>query len=107
MIDRPATAILRSPEFLRHDTGDHVAHPSRVAALNRALADTGMLAGRPEPEFAAATLDQASRVHDPRYVEALATFAANGGGWIDGDTFCAPESFDVAMLAAGAAVSAV
>src|SRR4051794_15408595 len=98
MTNRPATAILRSPEFLRHDTGDHVEHPTRVAAINRALADNWMFAGRPEPVFAAATLEQVGRVHDPRYVEALAAYAADGGGWIDGDTYCGPESFDVVML---------
>jgi acetoin utilization deacetylase AcuC-like enzyme len=107
MTDRRLAAILRSRAFLLHDTGDHVENPTRLPAIDAALESAGLLTARPEPAFAAATLEQAARVHDPRYLDALAQFSAQGGGWIDGDTYCGPESFDVALLAAGAAVSAV
>lgn len=101
------TAILRSPRFLDHDTGDHVEHPVRVTAIDAELERSGALRDRAEPPFGPATLEQVERVHDARYVAALAEFAAQGGGWIDHDTFCGPASFEVALLAAGAAVTAV
>ena len=47
------------------------------------------------------------RVHDPRYLGFLDEVAAAGGAWLDPDTMCAPDSVDVAYLAAGATVRGV
>jgi acetoin utilization deacetylase AcuC-like enzyme len=101
------TAIFRSRQFLGHDTGQHPENPGRIVAIDRALEQAGLLVGRPEPAFGQADLADVERVHDPRYIEALYRFAEQGGGWIDGDTYCGPDSVEVAMLAAGAAVAAV
>ena len=46
-------------------------------------------------------------VHAPAYIEEISAFARAGGGYLDDDTVCSPASFDVAALAAGAAVDAV
>jgi acetoin utilization deacetylase AcuC-like enzyme len=101
------TALYRSSAFLGHDTGAHVEHPSRSQAIEAALSSSGLLTDRPLPSFGPATLEQVERVHDPRYVQALSLLADRGGGWIDSDTMCAPDSLGVALLAAGAGVAAV
>jgi acetoin utilization deacetylase AcuC-like enzyme len=103
----PKTPIFRSPRFLGHDTGQHVEHPIRIRAIDQALESSGILDGRTEPAFGPAELSAVERVHDPRYLQALSDFAARGGGWIDGDTFCGPDSVEIALLAAGAATAAV
>ena len=46
-------------------------------------------------------------VHSPAYIEEIWAFARAGGGYLDADTVCSPDSFDVAALAAGAVVDAV
>jgi acetoin utilization deacetylase AcuC-like enzyme len=107
MTDRSPAALLRSRAFLQHDTGDHVENPFRLIAIDDELARAGLLADRLEPAFHPAPREAVERVHDPRYVSALEALAAQGGGWIDGDTYCGPQSFDVALLAAGAAIAAV
>jgi acetoin utilization deacetylase AcuC-like enzyme len=103
---RPA-AIFRSRRFLGHDTGEHVENPTRIIAIDRALEHFGLLDGRPEPAFRAADLADVERVHDARYIQALIDFAKQGGGWIDGDTYCGPDSVETALVAAGAAIAAV
>lgn len=101
------TAIFRSRRFLGHVTDSHPENPGRIDAIDRALEREGLLSGRPEPAFGPVDLAEVERVHDPRYVEALHHFAELGGGWIDGDTFCGPDSVETALLSAGAAVAAV
>ncbi|MCC6790779.1 MAG: histone deacetylase [Thermomicrobiales bacterium] len=101
------TPILRSAKFLGHDTGDHVEHPLRIRAINQALEATGMLVDRPEPTFRPAEIAEVERVHTPEYIAALYEFGERGGGWIDNDTYCGTDSFEIALLAAGAAIAAV
>ncbi|HEU0116960.1 MAG TPA: histone deacetylase [Thermomicrobiales bacterium] len=101
------TALLRSPRALEHDTGGHPENPGRIRAIDAELARSGLLAGRPELSFGPAPLAAVERVHDPAYVAALREFATRGGGYLDADTIVRPESFDVALLAAGAGIAAV
>lgn len=101
------TALYRSSEFAQHDEPSHVENQRRLAAIDRALNHHGLLENRLQPEFLPATVEQLARVHEQRYVDALARAAAQGGGWLDSDTYVGSKSFDVAALAAGAAIAAV
>ncbi len=101
------TALYRSPVFAEHDEPSHVENQRRLLTVDAALERGGLLATHPQPAFEAATVEQLARVHDPNYIEALARAAQQGGGWIDGDTYLGPRSFEVASLASGAAISAV
>jgi acetoin utilization deacetylase AcuC-like enzyme len=56
-------------------------------------------------EGAAASREQVERVHDPAYVEQLASLERET--WLDGDTIGGPTSLEAALLAAGCAASAV
>ncbi len=101
------TAILRSDRYLDHETGAHVENAGRIRAIEQQLARDGLLAGRPEIPFGAASTTAVTRVHDAGYVEQLAAVANRGGGRIDADTIVSPASFDIAMLGAGAATALV
>jgi acetoin utilization deacetylase AcuC-like enzyme len=92
----------------RHDSGPgHPERPQRIAAVQRGVAQAGLddgvvhLAGRP------ATLDELARVHDRRYLDALAQVAAVGGGDLDPDTRMSAGSWATAQLAAGLGLEAV
>lgn len=102
-----ATALLRSLRFLDHDTGDHVENAVRLPAIDAELERQDLINGRPDIAFGPADVADVERVHNPWYVEAIERAAESGGGWLDHDTYLSPASFDVAMLAAGAAVAAV
>ena len=100
-------AVLRSPIFLGHDTGMHPENPARIAAIDAELERQGLLSGRPEIAFGAAAREVVARVHDEEYLQLLDDIVEAGGGWIDADTMCAPDSVETAYHGAGAAVAAV
>ena len=102
-----STAVLRSDRYREHETGAHVENAGRIRAIEQQLARDGLLAGRPEVPFTAASTTAVTRIHDAGYVERLAAFASQGGGRIDADTIVGPASFDIAMLGAGAATALV
>jgi len=54
-----------------------------------------------------ATREELERVHPAAYIDALERFCASGGGYLDGDTHAGTDSFDAALLAAGAGVDVV
>jgi acetoin utilization deacetylase AcuC-like enzyme len=97
--------VISSPRF-----GAHVTPPGHPERVERAHAFDGVAsrwAGRggqvsaPRP----ASVDEIARVHDIAYVEALA--ASEGRAvMLDPDTFTSPESYRIALLAAGAAIQA-
>ncbi len=108
-LGRPArrTALLRSPAFLGHETGGHPEAPRRIAAIEAALTAADLLAGRPEVHFRPSGLAPLERVHDLAYLDTLEELALAGGGALDADTLVRRDSWDVALLGAGAAVAAV
>jgi acetoin utilization deacetylase AcuC-like enzyme len=101
-----ALALISSPRF-----ADHVmppGHPERVeraAVMHTVAAEFAARGGRVlEPR--AATTAEVVRIHAPRYVEQL-TATSGRAVALDADTFTSPQSVDVALRAAGAAVTGV
>jgi acetoin utilization deacetylase AcuC-like enzyme len=90
---------------------DHLnppGHPERVerAEVMQVVAAEFRQRGGTVVEPRAATEDQIARVHDREYIGLIRETAGRAIA-LDPDTFTSPESYDVAILAAGAAVSAV
>jgi acetoin utilization deacetylase AcuC-like enzyme len=102
------TLFVTHPQYARHGTGQgHPERPARLAAVQRGveLADItdALVAVSPRP----ATPAEVSRVHPGRYLTELEAFTSAGGGHLDVDTVASAESFDAALLAAGAGLEAV
>ncbi|MEO5952217.1 MAG: histone deacetylase, partial [Chloroflexia bacterium] len=79
---------------------------SRIRAILAALARMGRPGDtllRPEP----ASVELISQVHDPRYIDVIKQIAESGGGYWDLDTYISPDSYQAALVGAGAAVAAV
>jgi acetoin utilization deacetylase AcuC-like enzyme len=55
----------------------------------------------------AASREELERVHPPAYLDALERFCADGGGFVDADTGAGPDSWDAAVLASGAVLTAI
>jgi acetoin utilization deacetylase AcuC-like enzyme len=101
------TILFTDKRFLDHKTGTHRECPERLKAISAELVRTG-IAGKCQPgEVRKATVDELSQIHGKQYIQRVARYASDGGGWIEGDTFMSPESYDVASLAAGTAIAAV
>jgi acetoin utilization deacetylase AcuC-like enzyme len=105
---RMPIAYVTHPRFLAHEAGTgHPERPDRLRAVDAGVARAG-LAGELLPvEPRRATAAEIGRVHDMRYIEALERFCSSGGGHLDADTAAAPASWDAALLAAGAGLSAI
>ncbi|MBI5365266.1 MAG: histone deacetylase [Planctomycetes bacterium] len=103
------TGFVTSPLFARHDTGP--AHPERaerVAAIERELERSGLLAeldGATAPEAAP---DTAKLVHAADYVDAVQRAIARGARVLDeGDTRVSADSWRAGLAATGGALLAV
>lgn len=103
----PVTLVSHA-DYARHLTGaGHPERPARLHAVRDALSgeawEEHLRYVDPEP----VDPHLLTTVHADRYVEQVRLLAAAGGGRLDVDTVVSPASFDVAQLAAGAAVVAV
>jgi len=101
-------AVLYSDKFLAHDTGaGHPESAERLRAIVKAVKASKLAADLAWPEFKPAELKQVEAVHSPEYVKLVKdTVQAGRKGLPTGDTSVSAESFDAALLAAGAAVAA-
>lgn len=99
--------LIASPRFDNHVTPPgHPERPERAHVFDDVAArwlERGGRVAHPRP----ATHDEVARVHDREYVERIAATAGRPGVMLDPDTFTSPDSYDVALLAAGAAVQAM
>ncbi len=101
------TLLFRDPLFQRHDTGRHPERASRLEWIDRYLDLAGLPARCVVGEYTPLAEQAVLAIHDPRQVQAAKQLAEEGGGRLDPDTVVSPESFQVALAAAGACVSAV
>lgn len=100
--------FLTHERYLDHDLGrGHPERPDRLRAVVRGLAAAGLEDGLLREAPRAATTEELARVHDPDLVARIGAMAEAGGGWLDADTGVTEASFDAALLAAGAGLSAV
>src|SRR5215213_2192240 len=83
-------------------------HPERVerAEVMHGIAEAWKQRGRIVQPPRAATYDELVRVHSDNHLTAM-NFTAGRALSLDSDTFTSPESRDVALLAAGAAIGGV
>src|SRR6187397_2887670 len=97
--------LISSPRYQEHSTPPgHPERPERAQVLDDIADDWRDRGGRvvePRP----ATRDELLRVHDAEYVDAMAATSGHAV-MLDADTFTSPETYEVALLAAGAAVQA-
>jgi acetoin utilization deacetylase AcuC-like enzyme len=97
--------LISSPRFQEHTTPPgHPERPERADVFTdvaNAWRERGVRVIEPRP----ATRDELIRVHDAAYVDAIARTSGRAAK-LDPDTYTSPESYEVALLAAGAAVQA-
>jgi acetoin utilization deacetylase AcuC-like enzyme len=102
----PPSLVLQ-PGQERHDTGAHPENARRLQVVEAHLRNC--------PEWESLRLLEARRAgeadvaeaHSHGHVEAVRAAAYSAPGWIDTDTAVSPESFEVALDAAGGAIVAV
>ena len=101
------TGILYDSIFLLHDTREHPEHPDRLRVISRALAEAPFAHQLEWEKPAPATRAQIEAVHTHDYVRWLEERILSGADALDIDTPVCRESWDAAVMAAGAVISAV
>jgi len=98
--------LISSARFEEHTTPPgHPERPERAAVFTRVAAAWRDHFGGRVVEPRPATREELARVHDAEYLDALEAVRGQAV-MLDDDTFTSPESYDIALLAAGAAVQA-
>jgi acetoin utilization deacetylase AcuC-like enzyme len=101
------TLLYTDPLFLRHETGRHPERPERLRAVTARLAKSGAADQCIQGDYQPLTENEVTALHAPALVQLARRTAEQGGGYLDPDTPVSPESFAVALAAAGACASAV
>jgi len=101
------TLLYRDTRFLSHETGNHPEQALRLRTVETHLERTWLAAQCRQLTAEPCARSCLARVHKPAYIEEIWAFACSGGGYLDADTVCDSNSFDVAALAAGSVVDAV
>jgi acetoin utilization deacetylase AcuC-like enzyme len=102
-----AVSLIYDSAYLKHDTGVHPENARRLQSILRAI-DSDDAAGKlarlaPGP----AHNEDIARCHREELIFHIEAVCGRGETYIDDDTRVSPHSFEVARLAAGAAVTAV
>ncbi len=89
--------------FIHHlAPAGHPERPARLAAVRDAMALAGVEGRGVAVPIRAATDEELGRVHGAAYLAELARTVPGATGWLDGDTYYSPETWEVALAAAGA-----
>lgn len=100
--------LIYDPAFLKHDTGVHPENSLRLEAILRAIKQDPELSKKlvsvtPTP----ASEEDIARCHDRELFREIRRLCEQGAHFIDADTHISRDSFEVARLAAGAAIAGV
>lgn len=101
------TGIIWDEAYAEHDTGAHPEGADRIAFTVGHLQGTDLwprlTVAAPEP----ATEDDVLLVHTPAHLALVKRAAESGGAWLDPDTHVSPRSYEIALLSAGGALTAL
>jgi acetoin utilization deacetylase AcuC-like enzyme len=92
-----------------HDGGNHPERQARIDAVMAGIADLAPELGSELELVSPVRADTAAleRVHASGYLRRLEQFCLSGGGNLDVDTFARPDSWEAALLSAGAGLQAI
>ncbi|MFP5261922.1 MAG: histone deacetylase [Blastocatellia bacterium] len=103
-----STGLIFDPACLRHETGHHPESPERFKVILSALSGDESLWKRLAKLAPRAAADEdITRCHSAELIDHVRGLCQRGVPFIDLDTVISPESFEVALLAAGAALAGV
>ena len=102
-----SVGYLSHSRYLNHRQSGHPERPERLKAILDALQASDLIDGLVSLSPVPADRSLLTSVHDANYLDRLRTAAMAGDRLLDPDTYLDPDSFDVAVLAAGGAVACV
>ena len=103
-----AVSLIYDAAYLTHGTGpQHPENARRLEAVLSAIETSGLSKRLQRVKPVAATPEVVARCHRPEMIDHVRILCERGERYVDPDTQISPESYKVALLAAGAAITAV
>src|SRR5262245_19782814 len=96
------TILFADPLFQKHDTGRHPEKAERLVVVQNRLENAGLVAQCKKGTYTPLRADDVGEIHAPDVVLSARQLAESGGGWLEADTLLCPDSYQVALAAAGA-----
>lgn len=101
------TGYVSDPFYLRHETEPHPENPGRLTAIQDRLKSSEFYSNLIPIQPHKATAEQISMVHNIGYVESVKQSCADQVRNLDADTVISSDSYDAALLSAGAGIKAI
>lgn len=103
---RKRTAVIYHPDYLKHDTGIHPERKERLVSVISYLQETGMMNELELIKPRYAELSEIEYIHTPEYIKKVKRYSELEIP-LDIETILSKDSYNVALLAAGGAITAV
>lgn len=101
------TCFIYNPLYLRHETDPHPETPKRLEAIYSKVKDSEISRDLIFSEPRRAAPEQIAMNHSARYIDQVKASCEQGVGSLDADTVVSQDSYNAAVLAAGAGLTAV
>ena len=102
------TVIIYDDIYLKHDTGpDHPENSARIINTIEHLRSANCWQKLDIKKPRVATEAEVSAIHSTSQIEQIAEIARSGGGYLDPDTYVSSDSYEAALNAAGAPLTAI
>jgi acetoin utilization deacetylase AcuC-like enzyme len=102
------TVVIYDDIYLKHDTGpNHPENSTRIINTIEHLRSTNCWQKLDIKKPRAATEEEVSAIHNTSQIEQVAEIARSGGGYLDPDTYVSSDSYEAALKAAGAPLTAI
>ena len=101
------TGYIFHPQYLKHDTQSHPENSGRLRAIQDRIKSSEIYPHLHFTEPRYATDDELKKNHDLDHINHVRNSCQNGTQNLDGDTVICSESWDAAILSAGAGLTAV
>ncbi|MDO8885648.1 histone deacetylase [Candidatus Oleimmundimicrobium sp.] len=102
------TALLYDPIYLKHFAGfGHPERPERLTVTLSILEEKNILSKLIKIKPQKASPKEITSVHSSLYLKEVEDLASRGGGNLDSDTVISSDSYETALFAAGAVITAV
>ncbi len=101
------TAYFYHSMYLRHDTEPHPENPGRLVAIQNRLQNSEIRDRLIYSEPRKASEEEIALNHDPGYIDQVREACADGVRQMDADTTISADSYEAALLSAGAGIAAV
>ena len=103
----PLTGVVLLPRQEEHDTGEHPENIRRLPPVLNRLRESEDWEKLFVMHPRSARLEDIARSHTEAHIKSIRRASEEGPAWLDTDTMAGPGSFELALRASGAALTAV